>query len=165
MICYTTKMPQITVTDRNGKKWQFDENQAVYRKSNYGLIVHQNQILLVKDARSHKWEIPGGGVDEGETDQQGLLREMKEETGLDADLSQMELIESVKGYYKPLDLEVPWKTDRNYYQIGVKNPDGEILTQGNGDDISHCQWVEIDNLDSLEIDPVDHAVIKKALNL
>ncbi len=155
----------IKVTDRNGKVWQFDESQAVYRKSNYGLICHQDRVLLIEDTRTNKWEIPGGGVDPGETDEEGLLREMKEETGLDADLSHMTLIERVEGYYKPLDRDLPWKTDRNYYQIGVKNPNGDILAEGNGDDISRCKWVEIDNLDSFEIDPVDYKVIKKALNL
>lgn len=155
----------IKITDRTGKEWQFEESQAVYRKSNYGLVVYKNQVLLIKDARTNKWEVPGGGVDEGETDEEGLIREMKEETGLDADLSVMKLIERVEGYYKPLDKDLPWKTDRNYYQIGIKDPNGQILLDGNGDDIAQCQWVDIDNLDSLEIDPVDYKVIKKALHL
>ena len=158
-------MSKITISDRQGRNWSFEESQAVYRKSNYGLVVRGSQILLIKDARTHKWEIPGGGVDPGETDQESLTREMKEETGLEADLSDMILIERVHGYYKPLDQAFPWKTDRNYYQINVKNPEGEILKNGNGDDIASCQWIETDNLDSLEIDPVDYKVIKKALSL
>jgi 8-oxo-dGTP pyrophosphatase MutT (NUDIX family) len=155
----------IVITDRNGQEWQFEESQAIYRKSNYGLVFQKDQVLLIKDVRTNKWEVPGGGVDEGETDEEGLIREMKEETGLDADLSVMKLIERVEGYYKPLNKDLPWKTDRNYYLIGIKDPNGQILLEGNGDDIAQCQWVDIDNLDSLEIDPVDYKVIKKALHL
>lgn len=49
-----------------------------------GLITNQNQeTLLVKTYwRSDTWELPGGGVDEGETLDKALCREIFEETGV-----------------------------------------------------------------------------------
>lgn len=53
-----------------------------------GLVVKDNKILLVKrnepevpDAHL-KWEFPGGKVGFGETPEQAVIRELKEETGV-----------------------------------------------------------------------------------
>jgi 8-oxo-dGTP pyrophosphatase MutT (NUDIX family) len=52
-----------------------------------GLVVAQNRsVLLVRQYRllidGLSWEIPGGGVDEGEEPEQAAIRECLEETGL-----------------------------------------------------------------------------------
>ncbi|ADL52694.1 NUDIX hydrolase [Clostridium cellulovorans] len=51
-----------------------------------GLIVNdQDEILLVKNPRKG-WEFPGGIVEPGETIPQGLIREIKEEAGIDVEI-------------------------------------------------------------------------------
>lgn len=47
------------------------------------------------------WEVPGGGVRAGETSEEGLLREMNEETGLPLRDAQIRLIDT----YSNVDLE------------------------------------------------------------
>ena len=56
-----------------------------------GILIENNKILLVQQKLSDKrnWSLPGGRLERGETLSQGLIREMKEETGLDVELVRM----------------------------------------------------------------------------
>lgn len=47
--------------------------------------VRDGKVLLIKHKKLGLWLAPGGHIDEGETPDQAALRELKEETGLDAD--------------------------------------------------------------------------------
>lgn len=53
-----------------------------------GILIEDNKILLVKQKVSDKrnWSLPGGKLEQGETIEQGILREIKEETGLDVEV-------------------------------------------------------------------------------
>lgn len=51
-----------------------------------GIITNrENKILLVKNPRKG-WEYPGGIIEPGETLPQGLIREIREETGVDVQI-------------------------------------------------------------------------------
>jgi len=68
----------------------------VERKNVAGGIIFKNlkstnaQVLIIKRAKDDHWpnfwEIPRGGVEDKEKIKQGLLREVKEETGLDVEI-------------------------------------------------------------------------------
>lgn len=53
------------------------------------VTIVEGRVVLIKrrfEPLAGRWSLPGGAVDVGETLQQGLVREMKEETGLDVDV-------------------------------------------------------------------------------
>ena len=63
-----------------------------------GILIENNEILLVKQKINDKrnWSLPGGRLERGENLGQGLLREMKEETGLDVEIIRMLYLCDVK---------------------------------------------------------------------
>lgn len=46
------------------------------------IIVNDGNILLSYETKDDIWMIPGGGIEAGETDEQCVIREVGEETGL-----------------------------------------------------------------------------------
>jgi len=55
-------------------------------------IIHEGSILLIKqrlDSGYEWWNVPGGGREAGETEEQCILREVKEETNLDVKVERL----------------------------------------------------------------------------
>ena len=53
-----------------------------------GILIENNELLIVnqKISDSRDWSLPGGRLERGETLEQGLKREFKEETGLNVEI-------------------------------------------------------------------------------
>jgi len=56
--------------------------EAFYRTSVKALIKNQDGEILLAKEENGMWELLGGGLDHGENPQEGLQREVFEETGL-----------------------------------------------------------------------------------
>ncbi len=77
---------------------------TLWRKGEYGLVVcvwvydGKGKLLLTRRAPEKSfagtWENSGGAVQAGETSLQAITRELREETGIHADPSEFELLES-----------------------------------------------------------------------
>lgn len=55
------------------------------RNRSMALVVRQDKILMIQTYRRGRsiWELPGGGIEPGETPEEAAVRELKEESGLD----------------------------------------------------------------------------------
>ena len=78
----------------------------VQRPSVYGLIAHDQQILLAKAQHTGKYVLPGGGIEKGESIDMALKREVREETGVEIEVGQFVHFETDFFYYNPLDLAI-----------------------------------------------------------
>lgn len=56
-----------------------------------GILIENNKILIVQQklSESRAWSLPGGRLERGESLEQGLKRELKEETGLDVRIERL----------------------------------------------------------------------------
>ena len=64
-----------------GKPWR----AVVTQKA---VIRDDDEVLVVRDANDGDWEFPGGRIDRKERPREALLREVREETGLDVNVSE-----------------------------------------------------------------------------
>lgn len=65
-------------------KFKTEEGRFNYRVS--GVIVNNEKILAMKDERSPYYYLPGGRVELNETAENAILREIKEELGIKAEI-------------------------------------------------------------------------------
>lgn len=68
--------------DVNGNEYEVPVNKLKWRPSAYGIVIKNDKILLSKQF-GDKYDLPGGGIDLGEKLEDGVVREVKEETGID----------------------------------------------------------------------------------
>ncbi len=108
-----------------------------------GVIVQQGKILLAKRA-SHQhqgglWEFPGGKVENGESAQNALSRELNEELAITV-LSSQPLIEIVHDYSdKQVKLDVWWVGQFSGVPKGVE---GQPLEWATRETITSFQFPE-----------------------
>lgn len=97
-----------------------------------------------------QWEFPGGKIEEGETPQQALVREIIEE--LDIDIRVGELIDTIEYDYPTFHLSMDC--------FWCEMVSGEIVLK----EAEAEKWLTIDTLDTVQWLPADVALIPKLKN-
>ena len=98
------------------------EENPNYKNRSVAIVIRDGKILMerlcYKDANNGKefFSVPGGGIEEGETPEQTVLRELKEECGLDGTI------------VKPL--AVIYSHGRKEYSFEVAVPDDQQAITG-----------------------------------
>ncbi len=115
------------------------------------VVVHEAELLLVR--RGHapamgQWALPGGRVEEGELLAEAVVRELREETGLDA------VCGAMLGWVEQLiDDDHPWAgTDRRH--LVILDFEATVLdneTPIAGDDATEVRWVRLADVGSLDL--------------
>ena len=72
-----------------------------FRIAVYALIFREHEILLALRRDTDWWNLPGGGLELGETVEEGVCREVREETGLEVEVDHL-----VGVYSKPQKQEI-----------------------------------------------------------
>lgn len=101
------------------------------------LLNDKNELLLVErrsDPKKGFWDVPGGFIELNETAEQGMVRECREETGINFQTSDLHYFSSVASRY-------PYKGMIDHILVlifSAKLPAGEIVKAG--DDAKSAQF-------------------------
>jgi 8-oxo-dGTP pyrophosphatase MutT (NUDIX family) len=78
-----------------------EASALIVRPAAYAIIVRDGQLLLVRLKSSHKYHLPGGGVEPGEPTEETVRREVREETGLEIEVGPLAHYADAFFYYDP----------------------------------------------------------------
>ena len=101
-----------------------------------GIIIENSKILLSYEAVTDQWMIPGGGLEEGETEAECCIREIAEETGTLVDDS--ECLLEIDEYYED------WKWINKYFSCKVKGMTEPKLTERERNVGIEARWISVD---------------------
>lgn len=152
-----------------------NQNRAVrpdylYRKGVGTVVINQNREILVGKRRnnhSYIWQMPQGGIEEGETEEQTVFRELMEEMNV----SKASILAKSVGYYY---YNIPYHLQRKFWSgkyIGQRQRwfllqylgDGsEIMVNTAQPEFSHFKWMTPDEV-LLYVVPFKHEMYAKIL--
>ena len=125
----------------------------------------KNEILISQRAENKKygliWECNGGSILAGETSLEGMIREVKEELGIEFTKKEAIFLKEIKDHCGNQDFKDIWLFKRNIKDEEITLPDGEAIA---------WKWVTIEKLMEMvakkEIVPtndIDMELYEKAL--
>ncbi len=102
----------------------FNDSVLRYRK-NVGAIIRDDKgRFLIVEKDNNEWQFVQGGVNEGETDEQALFRELKEELGVSKENYTIKNLNIKNTYDWPINLQKKKKfkgQSQNYYEVIIPN--------------------------------------------
>ena len=122
-------------------------------KSCGAIIVKDDKVLMVKEIVGH-WGLPKGHIEQGETEIETAIREVKEETNLDVTLDKEKKYE--------INYIIDGEIDKEVVYFIAKTINGETKKQYS--EIDEIRWVPINEaIDAISYDDAKD-MLKKALN-
>ncbi|MDQ5824781.1 MAG: NUDIX hydrolase [Chloroflexota bacterium] len=128
---------------------EFSAGGVVYRR-----VGDTYEVVAVHRNRHTDWSLPKGHIEKGETQEQAALREVKEETGLDARIVAA-LGEVVYFYRRPKGL-----TRKVVYHFLMEHTGGEFGPPNW--EVDQARWIDIDQAHTLFTYKNDLGIVQKA---
>jgi 8-oxo-dGTP pyrophosphatase MutT (NUDIX family) len=126
------------------------KGKTIHRTAVRGVILHGRNLLMIYSSNVGDYKFPGGGVDEGETHTQALIREIQEECGTTV-LHIGAEIGAVIEYDTPVENDYDvFKMTSYYYQCEIQDGFGAQKLDGYEQDLGFKPvWIDID--DSIQL--------------
>lgn len=122
----------------------------------YAFIVRDDSVLLIKKARgpyTGKLDLPGGSLEFGEKPLEGLVRELKEETGLSIKNQKLLDFLSHTVIYQNNNEDVEMYHLGIIYQVEINDDEGVLKSTSDGEDSNGAIWVKISEINHENLSP------------
>lgn len=149
-----------------------NKNLLTYRQSTIAIILNKKgEILIIQKKGWHdnEWSFPGGGVEDGETSEQAINRELREELGTDK-LILMDKSSTINRYEWPDEVIEKKFQEKGHTWRGQQVAQFLFNFTGSEDEITcpldeiqRSIWVNIKELQQYLIFPNQFENIKKLL--
>ena len=111
-----------------------------YYESSCGAVVfredgRERRFLLIRNRRSAHWGLPKGHIEQGESNEQTAIREVREETGID--------IQILPEFMRRSDYVIQGKIEKTVFIFLARTKQTEIVRQE--EEIEECGWFTFDD--------------------
>ena len=130
-------------------KWEFSAGGVVFRKNEN----EQVEILLIRVKT--RWSFPKGNIERGEPKDQAALREVKEETGVDAEI--LDYLGEVDYWYN-IGLT---RIHKFVYYYLMKYLSGDVVPQK--EEIDEAKFMSIAEAEKLLSYSTDKEILERAI--
>lgn len=144
----------ITAYDLFDRKHKRNLKNFKFRVSVYGVLSKGNEILVQRHPKLKSYGLPGGGIEIGETINNSLVREFKEETGLEVSIGRLITVTEDYFTYEGEDAHSILIT----YEVSLTG--GELLSEGNQDDTGEVKFIDLRDLTKKNTQRVFWEIIK-----
>ena len=154
-------MHKVFSTFSGGKRLVSEEN-ILPRQGATGIVLDGSRILLIGLRNSNKLWFPGGTIEEGETAEDAVKREVKEETGIDVVVQELLVEVQNNFYYDPLDKA--WEQHDVFYICRPLTTEiSEFVNPDPLDEATTPRWVELEGIQNGDMQDYGYEVIRLVL--
>ena len=125
----------------------FDVDGVLFSYRVGGVLIKDNKILLTKGGDDYS--LPGGHSQIGETSRETIIREFKEETGLDVE--PLNVISTYENFWKWDDKDCHQLCI--YYRLNMKDETQELISCPDTNDTKFV-WVDLEELNNIKLYPL-----------
>jgi 8-oxo-dGTP diphosphatase len=118
-------------------------------------------VALISVGENNRWQLPKGLVDRGESTEEAALREVREEAGIDTEMT--DRIDRLEYWYLSTERGQRVRYHKFVYFYLLRYKSGDV--RDNDDEVNEARWVDIDDAIKMLAFDNEKKIMEKAKGL